>query len=144
VSSPAAQWIGSSAGGVPNGQYIYTTGFTIGADALLSSILIEGRFTADDKITNVRLNGNDLNIGTTGDEIYGTWFNFQIAGSSYYHVGANTLSFVTENTHRSQNGLIVQMSGSYNAVPEPASIAMMGLGVGAALAFARRRIKAHA
>jgi hypothetical protein len=30
------------------------------------------------------------------------------------------------------------------AVPEPGSIAMMGLGVGAALAFARRRIKAHA
>lgn len=146
--SPVAQWIAPSSGSVPNNvDYSYQTSFTLDPKAILSSVEISGWFTGDDKIIDVLLNGHSLGIETPGDEIYRTLFQFTIAGlsESYFKTGgeANDLTFVTRNTHGSVNGLLVQMTGSYNAVPEPASVAMMGLGGVAALAFGRRRIRAR-
>lgn len=142
----SAQWIAPSSATVIDGFYTYTTSFTLGADAILSSVEIGGRFTADDKITDVYLNGQALGITTgAGDEVYGQWFNFSIANSAYFLAGTtNYLAFETKNTHGSVNGLIVQMTGSYNAVPEPASVAMMGMGGLAALAFGRRKLRTFA
>ncbi len=143
-----AQWIQPAANAQVNGTYTYTTSFTLANDAILSSALISGKFTADDKISNVILNGTALGIGTTGEEVHGSWFNFSILGSSPFQHGVNTLSFETRNTRGVASGLIVQMTGSYDAtpVPEPASAVMMGLGVGAGLVVValRRRSKAVA
>lgn len=145
---PDAQWIAPVSGGTINGSYAYTTEFTLANDADLSTAIINGRFTADDRISDVILNGVRLGIGTVGDEIYQTWFNFQIDGSSPFQHGTNTLAFEVQNTHSVVTGLIVQMNGEYTtaAVPEPSSAILAGLGAGVGLALHafRRRSRAAA
>ena len=102
--------------GVPNGAYDYTTTFTIGPGANLSSILITGLVTSDDKLANVTLNGNSLGITTPSGETAATvGFNslhpFSISGSDgLFRTGVNTLTFDTLNQFGSVTGLIVQIS----------------------------------
>ncbi|WP_206108063.1 PEP-CTERM sorting domain-containing protein [Paludisphaera soli] len=130
-----ARWIVPQ-GSMPNGTYTYSTTFTVGADADLASASILGRLTADDTVDDVLLNGNSLGI-STGDQSYGTWYDLAI--NDYFQVGENVLTFVTRNTNGGPTGLIVEMTGSYNAVPEPSSMALLGLGAVGALACRRLR-----
>lgn len=138
VTPPAgSKWIGPPPFyNVVNGIYNYQTTFTL-TGAVLSSVVISGQTSSDDKINDILVNGVSTGFSTL-DESYGTLHNFTISGSQFFKEGSNTLTFVTENTHGIVQGLLVSMSGTYTStVPEPTSIAMLGLGV-VGLAAGRR------
>ncbi len=143
-NTSTAQWIAPNPNhGVPNGAYDYTTTFTVGPGANLASIMISGMLTADDTVTGVLLNGHSLGI-TTPDSYFSPGFTtlhpFSISGTDgFFTSGTNTLVFETANTFGSVTGLIVSVSGSYNLVPEPMSMALLGIGLSGLLTFRRFR-----
>ena len=119
-----------------NGLYVYHTTFTIGAGIDPNSIRISGFLSADDQV-EVALNGNaNIVVPFTPDQGYGSLYAFSI--SSGFRSGINELNFLVQNTHESVEGLRVAGLTSA-AVPEPASLAMVGLGVAGSLAGYRLR-----
>jgi hypothetical protein len=119
----------------PNGEYDYQTKFTIGPDAILSTVLVKLGLSSDDQITNVLLNGTPLGISTTlGTSITAiTPFTITgaepfVTGAEPFVIGTNELTFQTKNLFGYTTGLFVQASGTYS-VPEPASMALLGIGL---------------
>ncbi|WP_165066366.1 PEP-CTERM sorting domain-containing protein [Paludisphaera rhizosphaerae] len=138
VTPPSgSKWIGPPPFyNVVNGVYTYETTFTL-TNAVLSTVVISGQASSDDKIDDILVNGVSVGFSTP-DQSYGTLHAFMISGAAFFKDGTNTLTFVTENTHGVVQGLLVSMSGTYTStVPEPTSIAMLGLGV-VGLAAGRR------
>ena len=152
-TNPAAQWISPNnpgQNGQINGTYSYTTHFDLSTGANPLTASITGKFAADDIITAILLNGSAVGVAVvggvpTGYPSYDKWFDFTISSSANFVAGDNKLEFVSANTHNVVTGLIVQMSGTYTAVPEPASVTVAALGAaGFALMSLRRRRKASA
>jgi hypothetical protein len=120
----------------PNGLYIYHTTFTIAAGIDPNSVRISGSLSADDQVA-VALNGNaNIVVPYTPDQGYGALYAFTI--SSGFRTGSNELNFLVQNTHESVEGLRVAGLTS-SAVPEPASLAMTGVGIVASLVGYRIR-----
>jgi hypothetical protein len=148
-------WIGASAGPSqwisvapdpfsPNGTYTFRTTVDLtGLDP--ASALITGRWAADN-IGHIAVNGVDVGFAPTGGlntdiEGFHDWTPFSLSGM--FAPGVNTLDFVVENLHNnSPVGVRVELSGgitgSGDPVPEPSSMLVFGLAVGAA-ALRRRR-----
>jgi hypothetical protein len=147
VPNPSnAQWIAPLPNtSVPNGIYDYTTHFTLNS-ANLASVVISGLLTSDDQVQDVLLNGHSLGITTpTGPTIPTAGFTslhpFSISGSisPFFIEGNNTLVFHTANLFGSVTGLLVQQTGSYSLIPEPTSMALLGIGLSGLLTFRRFR-----
>jgi hypothetical protein len=138
-NTPTAQWVAPVPNAFePNGTYDYRTSFTLTPGADLSSVLITGSLSSDDRVASVFLNGVALAI-TTPVEGYTQLHSFAInaALSPFFVSGTNTLTFRTENIFGAQTGLIVDMSGTFNVVPEPASMVLALSGI-IGLVFIRR------
>lgn len=133
----SSKWIGpnATAATVPNGPYFYTTTFDL-TGLIPSTAELHGSYTADDQVS-IWLNGVQVAPLTT-DEGYGTFFPFSI--TSDFVSGVNTLVLESFNTHGSPTGLRVEVSGTASAaVPEPSTLAMLGIGAAGLVAIRRRR-----
>jgi hypothetical protein len=124
----------------PNGYYVYHTTFT--ASGSLAGLSITGLFSADDRVAYL-LNPtgpvDPTTLSYTPDQGYGSLYALNITGG--FKAGVNDLYFVVENTHGGPEGLRVEFS---NAVPEPASLAMLGLGLLGVAGYRRLRNRAVA
>lgn len=136
ADSANSKWISPTATGTdnfPTLEYDYTTTFDLtGLDA--TTAILNGVIAADDGAA-ILLNG------VLVDPLFGTWsasVPFQI--NSGFVSGLNTLTFAVQNYGGGPTGLDASLSGTATPTPEPASAAMLGVGLILASTLFRRRL----
>jgi hypothetical protein len=125
-----------------DGIYTYKLNFDL-TNFVPSTAMFTGRFASDNVVTAISLNGNALAFtGPSGNQWFREWIAF--GANSGFVSGLNSLMFTVRNDRLAggdnPTGLRVEFTESaINAVPEPASWAMLISGFGLVGAIARRR-----
>jgi hypothetical protein len=140
ANNATSAWIGEGGFTALGGFYSYTTSFNIPASFVPALTVLAGRYSSDNELTNVLLNGVSIAsfpLNTAAD--FDKWTNFMITGA-HFASGVNTLTFVVRNrgvggdpASPTPLGLRVEFTGScISDVPEPgtyflSAAALMGL-----------------
>jgi hypothetical protein len=127
-----SRWVWQSSNGQPiNVTRTFRTTFDLtGYDP--STAAIWGRWATDNDGLNILLNGNGTGQTSPG---FGSWTSFSLSGG--FIAGVNTLDFVVYDYGSIAGFRSEFQASSVDAVPEPGTIALVALGLGA-VAFARR------
>lgn len=140
LGANGSRWISPAANSNAIGaNYSYLTQFTLPANAILSTAMINGLWATDDNSMDIYLNGN-LNPNVSAG--FTSLVPFMVTNG--FQIGLNNLEFRLTNAFPNQlnpTGLrIERIDGKYQ-VPEPASIAILVVaGLGASFAIHHARI----
>jgi hypothetical protein len=119
----------------PVGIYIYQTTFTITGDP--STVAITGRYSSDNELINVMVNGvfTGINNGIVGNDQgqYQSWWNLGTI-SGLFQTGTNTIDFLLNN-----DGGPTGFRAELSAVPEPGSLVLGSVSSLLLLGYACRR-----
>lgn len=116
----------------PVGLYDYRTTFT---SPYAGTITITGRWASDNEGPDILLNGVSTGNATVNQFL--DWTGFTIVGLA--NAGTNTLDFLVNNDG-GPTGVRVEIFAA-EAVPEPASLTLFGMGVVGLACYTRRRRK---
>ncbi len=143
-TSTVSRWMTPTSNGnasldpISTGFYTYSLNFDL-AGFIPSTASFSGRFAVDNAVTQILLNGTA--ISQAGSGTFNAWTAFSAATG--FVNGVNTLAFTVRNNAQATGnptGLRVEFTNSsVNAVPEPASWAMLIAGFGLVGAASRRR-----
>jgi hypothetical protein len=132
-----SDWIGpnnSGALGGPAGLYDYRTTFSLsGLDPATATL--SGFWSTDNEGISILLNGVATGNTIPSPTSYTSFHSFSI--TTGFIAGTNTLDFIVNNDE-SSTALRVEVTGTASQVPEPGTLALLGLGF-AGLGLSRRR-----
>ena len=135
AEGPTSRWIGvTSFMGEwrPTGTYTFRTTFDLtGLDSSSASLSLS---IASDNNCDVFLNGVHTGIATPFAG-FSSFSSYSV--NSGFLAGINTLDFSVFELGSTPSGLRVELTGTANVVPEPTSVALIGLG--GMMLFALRR-----
>jgi hypothetical protein len=139
LGANGSRWIAPAADSNAIGtNYSYQTQFTLPANAILSTAMINGLWATDDFSMDIYLNGF-LNPNVSAG--FGSLAPFMV--TTGFQIGLNNLEFRLTNAFPNQlnpTGLRVERIDGKYQVPEPASIAILVIAaVGASFAIHRTR-----
>jgi hypothetical protein len=140
ANTSTARWITPRDFEAVNGPYNYETHFTLNPGDNPLTAEIHGRISADDEVIGVVLNGVLVVppvLTPDGAPGWSVLHPFSIPTGNAFVLGDNTLVFLTLNNHFVVTGLIVDMTGTVQSIPEPASLALLGIGLSGLFAFRR-------
>lgn len=133
---PEARWISASTetnNDAPWGYYTYETQFNIGLNTL-NAISVYGQYAADNRLIDIRLNGNVAFIGSnvsgvscppTGCQEFTAPISFSINDPSWFVDGLNILQVTIDNqgpTFGNPTSFVFSALVDAIQVPEPGSI----------------------
>ena len=123
-----------------DGIYTYNQVFSLTGYQVRTAAL-SGIFASDNSVDSITLNGHTI-TGSGGS--FTSYLPFS-ASSSAFKSGLNLLTFTVRNfangSGSNPTGLRVEVTGTAAVVPEPASWAMMVLGLGLVGVATRRRVR---
>jgi hypothetical protein len=143
-NNAASEWVWQQANGFPiNTTLRFETTFDLtGFDQ--TSAAISGAWGTDNNGLDILLNGHDTGITLLGSTTanFTQLHAFTINNPAWFVNGANTLDFDVQDVgvvaaFRAELSGTANVSGSATSVPEPSTLALLGIGL-AGLGFSRR------
>ncbi len=133
-----SRWISPNPNGTgqgPAGNYRYRTTFTVPPNAILSTVNVSGLWSTDDGYIDIFINGSPTGSTTGG---HNALWPFSISGGFNY--GPNTLVFALNNAGGPTGLRVDGIVGTYQVIPEPATVCLiLGAGLLSVTVFRRRR-----
>lgn len=139
ANNSLSRWIGPAAtfADGPVGSYTYRTTFTLPTNAILSSASISGLWGTDDLGLDILINANSTSQTSGG---FTSLTPFSV--TSGFVTGLNTLDFVFQNAGGPTGLRVDDIRGTVQLVPEPTSLVLCLIGLGAAV-FSQSRIRSR-
>lgn len=125
ANNTGSRWIGPDASSQgPAGTYRYRTTFTVPANAILSTVNVNGLWGTDDNSLNIFINGNPTGNVSGG---FTTLVPFNV--STGFVFGTNTLVFRLNNAGGPTGLRVDKVVGIYQVVPESTATALACVGL---------------